>query len=131
VRCVLEEQVFQGEGRKKADAKRDAAANALAFLQQQPLWEAQHRLSPLQDVLNACFTQKVQCFMDGTLHGVRVHVYDHEYLGMYVCMCLRTIAPTACCHTTFCCFTPVAEHGLEHFADAFHCAPPSSTILAF
>lgn len=59
VRCVLEEQVFQGEGRKKADAKRDAAANALAFLQQQPAWEAQHRLPPLQDVLNACFTHQV------------------------------------------------------------------------
>lgn len=59
VRCVLEEQVFQGEGRKKADAKRDAAANALAFLQQQPLWEAQHKLPPLQDVLNACFSNKV------------------------------------------------------------------------
>jgi hypothetical protein len=56
---VLEEQVFQGEGRKKADAKRDAAANALAFLQQQPIWEAQHRPPPLQDVLNACFTNKV------------------------------------------------------------------------
>lgn len=59
VRCVLEEQEFQGEGRKKADAKKDAAANALAFLQEQPLWEAQHRLPPLQDVLKACFTNQV------------------------------------------------------------------------
>lgn len=56
---MLDEQVFQGEGRKKADAKRDAAANALAFLQQQPLWEAQHRLPPLQGVLTACFTNQV------------------------------------------------------------------------
>lgn len=59
MRCVLEQQQFQGEGRKKADAKRDAAATALAFLQQQPLWEAQHRLAPLQDTLNACFTNQV------------------------------------------------------------------------
>ena len=59
VRCVLDEQEFQGEGKKKADAKRDAAANALAFLQQQPLWEAQQRLPPLNEVLNACFTNQV------------------------------------------------------------------------
>lgn len=59
MRCLLEANVFQGEGRKKADAKRDAAANALTFLQQQPLWEAQHRLPPLRDILAACFTNQV------------------------------------------------------------------------
>jgi hypothetical protein len=57
--CVLDEQVFQGEGRKKADAKRDAAANALEFLRQQPIWAVQHRLPPLQDALTACFQNQV------------------------------------------------------------------------
>lgn len=59
VRCVLKEQLFQGEGRKKADAKRDAAANALAWLQEQPLWEQQTQLPPLHEVLAACFTNQV------------------------------------------------------------------------
>ncbi|WIA39105.1 hypothetical protein OEZ86_005243 [Tetradesmus obliquus] len=60
VRQVLSEEVFQGEGRKKADAKRDAAAAALVYLHQQPLWQQlqQQRQAPLQDVLAACLTNQ-------------------------------------------------------------------------
>lgn len=83
VRCVLEEQVFQGEGRKKADAKRDAAANALSFLQEQPIWEAQHRPPPLPDVLNACFTNKVRPARQ--LHRTWYHQVVAELASYGVC----------------------------------------------
>lgn len=44
----------------QADAKRDAAANALAFLQQHPLFKAQQQQqAPLEEVTDACTANQV------------------------------------------------------------------------
>lgn len=60
VREVLSSEVFQGEGKRKADAKKDAAANALAYLQQQPLYRLQvQQQQPLDEVLDACISNQV------------------------------------------------------------------------
>lgn len=60
VREVLPSEVFQGEGKRKADAKKDAAANALAYLQQHPLYRTQlQQQQPLEEVLDACTANQV------------------------------------------------------------------------
>jgi hypothetical protein len=61
---VLDEQLFLGEGRNKKDAKRSAAENALAFLQEQPIYQAlteQH--TPLESSLDNCFTSQVHVWL--------------------------------------------------------------------